>query len=119
MKKRILAVTLAVILVLALACPAGACGAPARPAASAALRAAEQLVDSSNQTIAFLVRCAQLTPYNDVPALLASVEAVVSVTVSAVHALGFGVECDYTEYIIDGQHVLIDPLRVINPIIRP
>lgn len=126
MKRKIVASILAVVLILALACPGvGACGLEGRKQSNPfcgvdpRILAAEKLVDDCNQTIELLVRCAQLTPYYDVPVLLCSVNALVNSTTALVRALGLDVECSYTQYMIDGQSVLIDPLRVINPIVHP
>ena len=119
MKKKIVATILAVVLVLALACPGvGACGLGLQKQSNASYRAylaqAEKLVRDCNKSVELLVRAAQLTPYNDVAALEKAVDVLIGTTKLAVNALGFDVECTYTEYIVDGQSVSIDPLRVIN-----
>ena len=119
MKKKLVAIILAVVLVLALACPGvGACGLGLQKQSNANSRAylvqAEKLVKDCNKSVELLVRTAQLTPYDDVAALVFATNALIKTTTLAVNALGFDVECTYTEYIVDGQSVLIDPLRVIN-----
>lgn len=121
MKKKIVAAILAVVLILSLACPGvGACGLGLQKQSNASYHAylaqAERLVRDCNKSVERLVRAAQLTPYNDVAALVASTDFLIYTTTLAVHAIGFEVECTYVEYIVDGQPVLIDPLRVINPI---
>ena len=62
-----------------------------------------------------MVEHAQRTPKDDVAQLLKQVDRLVEQTRRKVNALGYDVECEYTEYVIDGQTVLIDPLHVINP----
>ena len=119
MKRKIMATILAVVLVLVLACPGvGACGLSygKQSGASPMLKTAEKLVADCNRSVERMVRVAQNTPFNDVAALLCSTQALIDTTTAAVRILGFEVECTYTEYVVDGQHVMIDPLRVINPI---
>jgi hypothetical protein len=72
------------------------------------------MVDTANIAIAAAVRVAQLTPYNDVDRLIKTVDAIADVVMAYADAIGAEVACEYTEYVIDGQKVLIDPLRVIN-----
>lgn len=72
------------------------------------------MVYVANEAIELAVRLAQLTPYNDVPALLIAVEAIASGVKAYAESIGAEIACEYTEYVIDGQTVLIDPLRVIN-----
>ena len=121
MKRKIVASVLAVVLIFVLACPGvGACGLGLQKQSNANSRAylaqAEKLVRDCNKSVELLVKAAQLTPYDDVAALIFSTDALLKTTTLAVNALGFEVACSYTEYIVDGQSVLIDPLRVINPI---
>ena len=61
------------------------------------------MVSVANARIDALVRYAQSTPQNDVKWLLRQVDQIVAT-----------VECVYVAYEIDGQLVLIDPLRVVN-----
>lgn len=72
------------------------------------------MVEAANLTIEGLVKVAQLTPYNDVPYLLYAVDCIVAPVFAYGEEIGVEVVCEYTEYVIDGQIVLIDPLRVIN-----
>ena len=120
MKKKIVASILAVVLILALACPGvGACGqGQTKQLANsrANLAHAEKLVRDCNKSVERMIRAAQLTPYDDVAALIISTDFLIQITTAAVNALGFEVECTYEEYIVDGHTVMIDPLRVINPI---
>ena len=73
------------------------------------------MVEAANLTIKGLVKVAQYTPYNDVPYLLYAVDRIVAPVFEYGEKIGVEVVCEYTEYVIDGQTVLIDPLRVINP----
>ena len=72
------------------------------------------MVYAANESIELAVRLAQLTPYNDVKALLCTVEFISAGVKAYAASIGAEVACEYTEYVIDGQKVLIDPLRVIN-----
>lgn len=78
-----------------------------------------RMVDAANLTISALVRVAQLTPYNDVPWLLASVDVIVTAVFNYANSIGAEVQCEYVEYYIDRQYVLIDPIWVVNPIVPP
>lgn len=73
------------------------------------------MVEAANLTIEGLVKVAQYTPYNDVIALLYAVDRIVEPVFEYGEKIGVEVVCEYTEYEIDGQTVLVDPLRVINP----
>ncbi len=73
------------------------------------------MVEAANLTIKGLVKAAQYTPYNDVALLLLAVDCVVAPVFAYGEKIGVEVVCEYTEYEIDGQAVLVDPLRVINP----
>lgn len=72
------------------------------------------MVNAANESIELAVRIAQLTPYNDVKTLLKTVDVIASGVKAYAASIGAEVACEYTEYVIDGQIVLIDPLRVIN-----
>ncbi len=76
---------------------------------------AELLVAQANIRIELLVAQAQRTKKDDVAMLLTQVNRIVETTTKQVARLGYSVECTYTEYVVDGQVVLIDPLRVIQP----
>lgn len=73
------------------------------------------MVEAANLTIEGLVKVAQYTPCNDVAALLYAVDRIVKPVFEYGEQIGVEVVCEYTEYEIDGQTVLVDPLRVINP----
>ena len=75
---------------------------------------AEEIVLTANDKIEDFVAHAQKTTKDDVAKLLAQVEKFVDQTAKQVEKLGYGVECTYTAYVVDGQTVLIDPLRVVN-----
>ena len=59
-------------------------------------------------------RQAQSTPQNDVKWLLRQVDQIVAEVMAYADEIGATVECVYVAYEIDGQLVLIDPLRVVN-----
>ena len=68
----------------------------------------------ANVEIGLLVLYCQLTPWNDVEWLLAQVDCIVGDICRQASAIGARVICEYTEYYIDGQYVLIDPIRVVR-----
>ena len=72
------------------------------------------MVESANATIELAVRIAQRTPYNDVDALLITVDTIAYTVFAYADSIGAEVVCEYTPYEIDGQTVMIDPIRVIN-----
>ena len=72
------------------------------------------MVDQANRQIDLLVRKAQRTPYNDVPQLLWQVDLIVKNTFAYADSIGAVLECEYVEYWIDGQSVLIDPIRIVR-----
>ncbi len=73
-----------------------------------------RMVNEANLKIAILVRYAQITPWNDVAWLLGQVDSIVDEVMDYAGSIGATVQCVYTEYYIDGQYVLIDPLKVID-----
>ena len=73
-----------------------------------------EMVDAANATIELAVKIAQKTPYNDVKLLLKTVDAIANGVFSYAEHIGAEVVCEYTEYVVDGQTLLIDPIRVIN-----
>ena len=73
----------------------------------------ELMVERTNRQIELAVKFAQITPWNDVPKLLAFVDSSVAEVMAYAKSIGAVVVCEYTTYYIDGQSVLIDPLRVI------
>ena len=74
----------------------------------------EKMVDQANKKIEQLVKKAQRTPQNDVPQLLKQVDVIVGEVFAYATRIGVTVVCEYTEYYIDGQYVLIDPIRIIR-----
>jgi hypothetical protein len=77
------------------------------------LKKLEKMVDKANREIEKAVTKAQRTPEDDVAELLAKIDAIVADLTIYAASVGYAVACEYTEYYIDGQYVLIDPLRVI------
>lgn len=122
MKKKLVAVVLAIALVFSVTCVGAYADSPnscrqrLSPVQQIAFLAAECAVDSCNRLVEIAVRRAQATPYNDVIPMLVTVNALIKEATIIANTLGFEVECCYTEYVVDGQTVLIDPLRVINPL---
>ncbi|MEN6340176.1 MAG: hypothetical protein ABFD03_08620 [Clostridiaceae bacterium] len=77
------------------------------------LKKLEKMVDKANDEIARAVAKAQRTPENDVAELLATIDQIVAEVSVYAASIGYGITCDYETYEIDGQIVLIDPLRII------
>ena len=71
------------------------------------------MVERTNRQIELAVKVAQITPWNDVPQLLEFVSSSVADVMAYANSIGAIVVCEYTTYYIDGQSVLIDPLRII------
>ena len=80
------------------------------------LKKLEKMVAAANYKIELAVKIAQITPWNDVPQLLAKVDEIVAEVYAYANAIGVRVVCEYVRYYVDGQYVLIDPLRVIPPL---
>jgi hypothetical protein len=80
---------------------------------AAQFKALERMVDVANRQIKIAVKFAQLTPWNDVAWLQNTVNAIVAPVFAYAKSIGAVVVCEYTTYYIDGQYVLVDPLRVI------
>ncbi|MEG1633756.1 MAG: hypothetical protein RR314_06845 [Oscillospiraceae bacterium] len=74
----------------------------------------DRMVALANARIASLVRFAQATPYNDVNWLLRQVDYTVAPVFAFAKLVGATVVCEYVPYVVDGQTVLIDPLRVVR-----
>lgn len=72
-----------------------------------------RMVEKANEKIEKAVEKAQATPFDDVDELLAAVDAIVADVFAYADSIGATVVCEYTEYYVDGQYVLIDPLRII------
>ena len=122
-KTKKLLIVLAIVFSMSLsiaACPVSASAhfapdaEPTHTATQAEVRALYAMVNTANTSIRLAVRIAQLTPYDDVDALLRTTNAIVSAVKAYAEAIGAEVECEYTEYTIDGRKVMIDPLRVVN-----
>ncbi len=80
---------------------------------AAQFRSLERMVDTANRQIALAVKFAQFTPWNDVAWLQRTVNSIVAPVFAYAKSIGAVVVCEYTTYYIDGQYVLVDPLRVI------
>lgn len=77
------------------------------------LKKLEKMVDKANDEIERAVAKAQRTPENDVDELLVKIDQIVAEVNAYAESIGYGITCDYVTYEIDGQIVLIDPLRII------
>ena len=73
-----------------------------------------RMVDAANRSIDRYVAFAQRTPYDDVAWLLYMVEITVDPVFAYADSIGATVVCEYVGYEVDGQTVLIDPIRVID-----
>lgn len=123
MKKRLMALLICVLLlVMVIPGVANAQGNDAPGTAisvkfarynDAQFKVLDRMVDAANRQIEIAVKFAQLTPWNDVAWLLDLVDSIVSPVFAYANAIGAVVVCEYTTYYIDGQYVLVDPLRVI------
>lgn len=124
MKKRLMALLICVLLlVMVIPGVANAQGNDASGISAVSMRYAryndaqfkvlERMVDAANRQIAIAVKFAQLTPWNDVSWLLSVVDSIVAPVFAYANSIGAVVVCEYTTYYIDGQYVLVDPLRVI------
>ncbi|HWQ06694.1 MAG TPA: hypothetical protein VN453_05690 [Feifaniaceae bacterium] len=80
---------------------------------NAQLKKLQNMVDKANRDIERAVAKAQRTPWNDVDELLAKVDSIVSGVSAYAASIGYSVACDYVTYYIDGQYVMVDPLRII------
>lgn len=88
------------------------CGSINREAAQLAIL--EGMVTAANAQIEALVKMAQATPYDDVDRLLMLVDRIIGAVFAYADQIGATVECEYVEYYIDGQYILIDPIRVVR-----
>ena len=124
MKKRLMALLVCVmLLVMMIPTVANAQGNDPTPVSvassmyarytAAQLNALERMVAAANRQIELAVKFAQLTPWNDVAWLKSTVNTIVAPVFAYAKSIGAVVVCEYTTYYIDGQYVLIDPLRVI------
>ena len=124
MKKRLIALLICVmLLVMVIPGAASAKGNDAPGLSTVSMRIAryndaqfkvlERMVTAANRQIEIAVKIAQMTPWNDVAWLLALVDSIVAPVFAYANSIGAVVVCEYTTYYIDGQYVLVDPLRVI------
>ena len=74
----------------------------------------QKKVDQANQKIESMIEHAQRTPKDDVDKLLEQVSKTVESVMRYADRIGATVICEYETYFIDGRHVEIDPLRVVN-----
>jgi|GEM_PF-1719022 len=72
------------------------------------------MVERANYEIESLVRYAQATPQDDVDWMLKKVDGIIAKVMAYAEKIGAEVDCEYVEYYIDGQYVMIDPLMVVN-----
>ena len=124
MKKRLMALLICVmLLVMVIPGVASAKGNDAPGLSAVSMRVArynnaqfkvlERMVTAANRQIEIAVKFAQMTPWNDVSWLLDLVDDIVAPVFAFAKSIGAVVVCEYTTYYIDGQYVLVDPLRVI------
>lgn len=124
MKKRLMALLVCVLLlVMVIPGVANAAGNDAAPInavsvyqaryTTAQFKVLERMVAAANRQIEIAVKFAQLTPWNDIAWLLNLVDSIVAPVFAYANSIGAVVVCEYTTYYIDGQYVLVDPLRVI------
>ena len=124
MKKRLMSVLICVLLLVMIipgvANAEGNYGAPRATVSGlhtrytdAQFKVLERMVDTANRQIALAVKFAQFTPWNDVAWLQRTVNSIVAPVFAYAKSIGAVVVCEYTTYYIDGQYVLVDPLRVI------
>lgn len=112
---RKIALFLAVLSILAvLAMPISASAATTEQPTDKEVVTLVVMVEAANFAIKGLVKVAQYTPYNDVALLLYAVDRIVEPVFAYGEKIGAEVICEYTAYEIDGQTVMVDPLRVIN-----
>ena len=124
MKKRLMALLVCVmLLVMVIPSVANAQGNTPAPVRSvvmsnsgytnAQFKLLERMVATANRQIEFAVKIAKLTPWNDVSWLLNFVDSITAPVFAYANSIGALVVCEYTAYYIDGQNVMVDPLRVI------
>ena len=75
---------------------------------------AQQIVDSANARIMNIVSAAQASPQDDAQWAVAQTTREAAQAIEICRWIGVTVVCEYVEYEIDGQIVLIDPLKVIR-----
>lgn len=125
MKKRLMSVLICVLLLVMIipgvANAEGNYGSPRATVSGlhtrytdAQFRILDRMVNQANKQIERAVKIAQFTPWNDVPQLMATVDTIIAGVMAYARTIGAVVVCEYTTYYIDGQTVLIDPLRIIR-----
>ena len=124
MKKRMISLLLCAVLVFAVLPVSGSayCGfwqetspvcAPVS-LGSAQSSALDAMVYAANFRIEMLVKIAQATPYDDTAWLLWQVDLTVAPVFAYAQRIGAVVVCEYVPYEVDGQILVIDPIRVIK-----
>lgn len=108
MKKKALLVTVAAMLVMCFVCSG------AFAATKGEIKQLYRKVDNANKQIQVYIKVAMLTPHDDVDRLLDRVDATVKPVFAYAESIGATIACEYETYYIDGQTVMIDPLKVIN-----
>ncbi|MEG1547255.1 MAG: hypothetical protein RR232_03845 [Clostridia bacterium] len=73
-----------------------------------------RMVDQANKRVEALVKNAQATPWNDIAWMQFKIKLVITPVFIYADIIGAKVVCEYVEYYIDGQYVMVDPLRVVN-----
>jgi Tfp pilus assembly protein PilX len=117
LKKVIIIVLTALMLVSAFAVPASASTSIVNNTAITAndikLQIALNVASSANARIEQLVAAAQRQTNPNIPLLIAQTNAISAFAINVINALGFDAECEYVTYEIGGQLVEIDPIIVI------
>ncbi len=108
--KKLLRLLLMMLALLLLFCTA----ALAETASEKEMDKLYQMVDQANEKIEGFIEHAQATEKDDIDWLEKKVENVVKPVMKYAEKIGVTVECEKVPYEIDGQTVLVDPLKVIN-----
>lgn len=108
--KKMLCLLLMMVALMLLCCTA----AMAETASEKEMDKLYQMVDQANEKIEGYIEHAQATEKDDIDWLQEKVDKVVTRVVEYGEKIGVTVECEKVEYEIDGQTVLVDPLKVIN-----
>jgi hypothetical protein len=126
MKKRLVSLVLCLVLVFAVLPVSGMaysgnrwektsvtyCSCVSVQSAQAAVL--DAMVRAANFRIEMLVKIAQSTPYDDTAWLLRQVDRTVAPVFAYAAYIGATVVCEYVAYEVDGQILMIDPIRVIK-----
>lgn len=118
LKKVIIIVLTALMLVSAFAVPASAStpsagNTTAITANDIKLQIALNVASSANAAIEQLVAIAQRQTNPNIPLLIAQTNAISALAINVINALGFDAVCEYVEYEIAGQIVEIDPIIIV------